>query len=641
MDYTNSKKRFEKSFKAYKIISPFLINSKITSPKAPFFSSIYSKGKFDSSINTERINETDKTPNKNTVAKDLTKTMNFFNNRSSSTHLFSETVEPTTQKTLLDCVIDKRLYLNVNKVPKYSFRRKKNSIESLDHKEKSRLSNNSNNKEKSIDKHDRYNLDKKKEKKFSLTTNRAFNNLSNKSFRINSNEISRKEEKEDFFRQNEPLKIEFNNTKNTYNYGNYLFSEKSKYDKLTSHINLGSSKKDNHKSNIVLNKIYKKLGQVTTDTTKINFFPEKTMPLRGSVKSLSKKEVLEKMFQVNFKEKMSSQKKIINKLTNKETIKFRPKELSKCPSLQQSSYEKTLSSFPPKLLHCQSETYLIYDVNDSECLWSKNSKVKKEIGCLTKIMTFYTAIQMASKMNIDVNTTPMLVSQNAAMYNLKGGCLQMTNDSVDMIDLLYGMMLTSGNDAAKAVAENVGRILEESIMNERRSIKKSSTNGKNLGSGEQVFIKYMNKYARELGMDTTNFSNVHGIANSRNFSTCEDLIKLIEKAMSIHSFRQIIKTVRYSVTIKRADEPKILMWENLNKLIVKNVRGCIGIKSDFNKPSGESLATWWSSNDKHFIIIQQGCQDNDEHYKEAETLFNWGLTNLEHIRNAPLSLRNK
>ena len=634
MDFPFSNKIYdENKYNSYKMLSPFLKNSKITQPRATFFSSIFNKGKLDS-MNTDRVKGTDGFYGNQQKSPNLAKTTNFFNSRSNSTNLVAENAEKDQPKNFRDCVIDKRCYKNVNKPSESPTRRKRPEF---DHRNEHSHHSNNSYQEKSQEKYEKNNR-----KKFANKRTWGHSSMTHRSLKPND---------EDFFTKNEPLKIDFSNTKNTFG-DSYLFTENSNYDKFTSKVNFNRMNKA--KSNAVLDRIYKKLGKQTRSTSRSTFYAEDQppchpTPYKDSFKQLSKNEVLEKMFQNKFKQQLSSQVKAINKLTNKESIKFRPKELARDPSQLIDSYEMTLSTFPVNKINCQSDAYQIYDVNHSEVLWSKNAKIKKEIACLTKIMTFYTAIQMASELNIDVNRTPMVVSQNAAMYNLKGGRPPtgkgkdslMTDDVVDMIDLLYGMMLTTGNDCAKTIAENVGSLLEDKKMEDRRKSKKENNQSKNLASCDQIFIKYMNNYAQELGMDNTVFSNCHGIVNSRNFSTCEDMIKLVEKAMAIHSFRQIIKTVRYSVTIKRKNEPLILTWENLNKQIIKNVRGCIGIKSGINKNTPESQASWWNTVDKHFIIIQLGCNESDEHYKEADVLFNWAYNNLKHIRNAPQSLRNK
>lgn len=126
---------------------------------------------------------------------------------------------------------------------------------------------------------------------------------------------------------------------------------------------------------------------------------------------------------------------------------------------QASNVYKQLKDF---FFHNQitAKSFVIYDVGRSELLWGNNYRCKREIASLTKIMTFYTAMSMATQLNIDPNNTMMYVSEEAE--KLKGSsCDLKKGDLVSFMDLLYGMMLASGSDAAQVIAENMGKLWED------------------------------------------------------------------------------------------------------------------------------------------------------------------------------------
>ncbi len=128
------------------------------------------------------------------------------------------------------------------------------------------------------------------------------------------------------------------------------------------------------------------------------------------------------------------------------------------------------------------------------------------------------------------------------------------SDFVSVENLLYGLMLPSGNDAALALAEWGGKTIRNyctrrgttSPSNKHRApIKFESSKRSNVS----LFIYHMNCAAKALFMENTRFSNVHGLMNKRNYSTTRDLTKLCLYAMSREDFRTIVNTREYRCTV--------------------------------------------------------------------------------------------
>jgi len=160
------------------------------------------------------------------------------------------------------------------------------------------------------------------------------------------------------------------------------------------------------------------------------------------------------------------------------------------------------------------------------------------------------------------------------------------------MDLLYGMMLESGNDAAQVIGENMGKLWEDYKNTDGYRPKNIviELNGKgDYKNGEQLFLKFMNLYGKTLGLKATTFLNCHGNSETgKNYSTSEDIVTMSKAALRITLFRNIIKTRNYASTVKKADKAdsyKILKWENTNRLI-SNHPHCEGIKNGYTKTAG-------------------------------------------------------
>lgn len=205
----------------------------------------------------------------------------------------------------------------------------------------------------------------------------------------------------------------------------------------------------------------------------------------------------------------------------------------------EDTFEILRKSFPKQIT---AKAFVVFDKGRTEILWAKEFKVKREIASLTKIMTFYTVILMINHFGIDANSTYQTISEDAARL---GGttCYLFANDKITLMDALFGIMLPSGNDAAQAIAENQGKMWEDSSYIPDTAI--AAQNKKNVTKSmkcyEQVFVKRMNINASDLELTNTSFTNAHGLPNTRNFSTCEDLYRLIEAAMANQLFREIVK----------------------------------------------------------------------------------------------------
>lgn len=210
-----------------------------------------------------------------------------------------------------------------------------------------------------------------------------------------------------------------------------------------------------------------------------------------------------------------------------------------------------------------------------EVIFSKNINKKHAMASTTKIMTAIIAIE---RCNMDEVVT---VSANAA--NQEGSSAYVAeNMQLYMRDMLYGLMLNSGNDAAVAIAEHVAGSVE-------------------------AFAELMNEKTLELGLRNTHFVNPNGLDDPEHYTTAADLALIARYAMSNPDFREIVGTLTYQAQPLNAAE--ILYFANHNKMF-ELYPDVTGIKTGFTQSTGRCLVSSAKRDGMEFIAVTLG--DNDD-----------------------------
>ncbi|GAA3226168.1 serine hydrolase [Streptomyces thermocoprophilus] len=193
-------------------------------------------------------------------------------------------------------------------------------------------------------------------------------------------------------------------------------------------------------------------------------------------------------------------------------------------------------------------------------LYGKYADTRLSTGSTTKIMTAKVVLSQP-KLNLDAKVTiqkaysDYVVSKNASQAHLIVG------DKVTVRQLLYGLMLPSGCDAAYALADKFGT-------------------GSTRAARVKSFIGKMNATAKSLGMKNTHFDSFDGIGNGANYSTPRDLTKLASNALKIPTFRTIVATKKYTAkTVTKTGTVRTMgTWTNTNTLL-SSYSGTIGVKT--------------------------------------------------------------
>jgi len=237
---------------------------------------------------------------------------------------------------------------------------------------------------------------------------------------------------------------------------------------------------------------------------------------------------------------------------------------------------------------------IIYDRTTKEIIWGKNETNKRAMASTTKIMS---AIVVLENSNLSDVVT---ISKKAA--GTGGSRLKIsTGDKITVNDLLYGLMLRSGNDAAVALAEHVGGNIEG-------------------------FTELMNKKAKELGLNNTNFVTPHGLDNENHYTTAYELAILTDYALNNKTFAKIVNTKSTTININ-GNNRNIY---NTNELL-GNMSGVNGVKTGFTNGAGRCLVTSCTRNNNQIITVVLGCDTKKQRTSDSTKLIEYAFKNYTRI----------
>ena len=237
---------------------------------------------------------------------------------------------------------------------------------------------------------------------------------------------------------------------------------------------------------------------------------------------------------------------------------------------------------------------IIYDYETNEILYEKNAYEKTPPASTTKILTSYIVFDQIKKGNLKLNDK-FRVSEKA--YKKGGSSMFLeTNTMVTVEDLLYGIIVQSGNDASIVVAENIS-------------------------GSERAFTDLMNEYATKIGMKNSNFVNSSGWPHPLHYSTMYDLA-VLSKAI-IRDFPDMYKIYsEKEFTYNNITQP------NRNSLL-ELYEGTDGLKTGYVKDSGYGIVVSTLKKNRRIIIAVNGLESRKSRVIESERLLNWAFRNTK------------
>ena len=215
-----------------------------------------------------------------------------------------------------------------------------------------------------------------------------------------------------------------------------------------------------------------------------------------------------------------------------------------------------------------AQSAVVMEISSGQVLWEKNADVRLPMASTTKIMTALVALE-STDICRKVKISPDAVGIEGSSIYLYAG------EELTMEELLYAMLLSSANDAAAAIAIEVGGSIEG-------------------------FADMMNQKAYELGLTDTHFDNPHGLDGESHYTTAEELAKITRRAMENELFREIVSTYKRVIPLDGDSGARLLI--NHNKLL-RYYEGAIGVKTGFTKKSGRCLVSAAQSDGVEYICV--------------------------------------
>jgi len=251
-----------------------------------------------------------------------------------------------------------------------------------------------------------------------------------------------------------------------------------------------------------------------------------------------------------------------------------------------------------------AKSWLLLDTTSGQVIASQDQNIRIEPASLAKIMTAYVAFSAIRDKRLSMN---QMVNVSERAWKVDSSSSKMFIDPrvpVSISDLLHGLMIQSGNDAAVAIAEAVA-------------------------GDEATFVTLMNREAQRLGLKSTRFANPHGLPDANNYSTAADLANLASHV--IRDFPEFYKID----SIKQFTYNKITQ-QNRNRLLWLDPT-VDGMKTGHTDSSGYSMISSarrpnGSTGERRLVAVVLGTSSTEVRTQESQKLLNWGFQNFDTVK---------
>lgn len=250
-------------------------------------------------------------------------------------------------------------------------------------------------------------------------------------------------------------------------------------------------------------------------------------------------------------------------------------------------------SLHAELPSIEATAAVLVDSDTGQILFEKNSEIKRPPASLTKVLTAVTAIEYG-KLGDSVKASKRAAFQEGSSIYLRPG------EKLCLEDLLYGLMLSSGNDAAVAIAEHIGGTVAE-------------------------FAELMNLVAYKAGAENSNFLNPSGLPEKGHYSTARDLAYIMCYALQNKKFAEITATKTKTIPWANHDWGRGL--RNHNKLLWTYPH-TTGGKTGYTKAAGRCLLVSASKEDRNLVAVVLNCSND---WLEVQNLFEFGFNDFKKI----------
>jgi D-alanyl-D-alanine carboxypeptidase (penicillin-binding protein 5/6) len=262
-----------------------------------------------------------------------------------------------------------------------------------------------------------------------------------------------------------------------------------------------------------------------------------------------------------------------------------------------------------------AKAWAVADGKTGKVLWGSQESTPLTIASTTKIMTAWIVLALAAD-DAKVLDEVVTFSEKAAKTG-GSSCGLKAGEKLPVRDLLYGLLLPSGNDAATALAEHFGGRFEAE------------------GKADEPlarFVAEMNRKAKGLKMEETKYLDPHGL--SKNQASARDLVTLAHTALKNPLFAKYVQTRRHKCEVTDADgKTREVTWNNTNRLL--DIEGYDGVKTGTTTAAGSCLVSSGRYESDHLLVVVLGATSNDSRYTDTRNLYLWAWRERGHKPTAP------
>ena len=285
-----------------------------------------------------------------------------------------------------------------------------------------------------------------------------------------------------------------------------------------------------------------------------------------------------------------------------------------------------------------AKSWAVADGQTADVLWHQNGTEPRKIASTTKIMTAYLVTELALEnpaiLDETINVSPLAGDTSGSGARLEPA------DQVSVREMLYGLMLPSGNDAGNALAEHFNDRFKKPLPQDPEYYPPLE------GDSRQNFIAEMTRRAKSLGMNDTFYRSPYNDQNDLDASranltqeeirnsfttTAADLARLAFNALKNPLFYHYVNTRRYVGTLKKPDgASRQVTWNNTNQLL--DIQGFDGVKTGTTSAAGNCLVSHGTRGKDSLIIVVLGSTSGEGRYVDSRNLYRWAWLQLGHRR---------
>ncbi|MCP4857141.1 MAG: hypothetical protein GY903_21880 [Fuerstiella sp.] len=263
----------------------------------------------------------------------------------------------------------------------------------------------------------------------------------------------------------------------------------------------------------------------------------------------------------------------------------------------------------PPIVSCKA--WAIADGTTGGVLWSAKADERLHFASTTKIMTAYVVLRLAQQDSAVLEETVVFSRRADRTRGSTAGIRE--GEQLSVREVLYGLLLPSGNDASVALAEHFGNRFGDA--------------GDQTAGSFERFIIAMNRTATELGMTKTVFRNPHGLPHEEHLSSAADLLILARHALHIPAFQKYVSTRQRGCEVQGpGGYTRNVMWKNTNRLL--SIAGYHGVKTGTTSQAGACLVSQAKHGDRKLLLVVLGAASSAGRYVDSRNLYRWARRRL-------------